>query len=56
MGSFIWSLIDGEKTVYDIGEAVKEHFGDECEPLYERLVKYFEILSGYGFINWKNEK
>ena len=56
MGSFIWLLIDGEKNVYEISEAVKERFGDDCEPLYERLIKYLEMLSGCGFIIWKNEK
>ena len=53
MGSFIWPLIDGKKTVLQIGELVGEHFGDKAEPLYERLSKYFQILDSYGFINWK---
>ena len=50
MGNFIWPLIDGESTVYEIGAKVKEHFGDEAEPLYERLVQYFRILDNQGFI------
>lgn len=53
MGSFIWTAIDGEKTIEQIGDAVKEHFGDKAEPLYERLSKYFQILDSYGFINWR---
>ncbi|MCR5543048.1 MAG: PqqD family protein, partial [Eubacterium sp.] len=39
MGSFIWPLIDGKTSIYNIGEAVKEHFGEEEEPLYPRLVQ-----------------
>lgn len=50
-GSFVWTLTDGEKSVAQIAEAVKEHFGDSAEPLYERLVKYFEILESYGFVD-----
>lgn len=49
-GSFVWPLLDGEKTVEEIGKAVEAHFGDEAQPLYERLVKYFRILESYQFI------
>lgn len=52
MGSFIWPLLDGEKSVYEIAEAVKNQFKDKAEPLYERLVKYFQILESYNFIIW----
>lgn len=52
MGSFIWPLLDGEKSVLEIGEAVELRFGDEAKPLYERLVKYFQILESYHFIYW----
>lgn len=50
MGSFVWPLIDGEKTILEIGKAVEERFGDEAKPLYERLVKYFQILESYHYI------
>ena len=50
MGSFIWPLIDGEETVYEIGQEVSEHFGEKAEPLYPRLTKYFRMLSDYGFV------
>lgn len=54
MGSFIWPLLNGEKTVLQIGEAVETHFGDKANPLYERLVQYLGILEGYNFISMKN--
>ena len=53
MGSFVWPLIDGERTITDIGVFVKEHFGEKAEPLYERLAKYFKVLESYGFIKFK---
>ncbi len=56
MGSFVWPLIDGEKDIIALGELVKEHFGDEAEPLYERLCKYFQILESYSFIQWKEKE
>ena len=55
MGSFIWPLIDGEKSVYDIGQLVKEAFGEKAEPLYPRLAKYIQMLDAYGFIEKKDE-
>ena len=53
MGSFVWPLLDGEKDIVAIGVLVKEHFGDEAEPLYERLAKYFQVLDSYSFVEWK---
>lgn len=52
-GSFVWPLIDGEKDIIAIGELVKEEFGDEAEPLYERLAKFFQILESYNFITYR---
>ena len=54
LGSFVWPLIDGEKTILDIGTPVKEHFGDKAEPLYPRLAQFFRILDSYHFIQWKD--
>ncbi len=53
MGSFIWPLIDGDRSVYDIGILVKEHFKEKAEPLYPRLCKYIKTLDDYGFIEKK---
>ena len=50
MGSFVWPIINGEKSISEIGEAVDEHFGEKAHPLYERLAKYFQILESYGFV------
>ena len=52
-GSFLWPLIDGEKDIIELGKEVKQKFGDEAEPLYERLAKFFQILESYNFISFK---
>ena len=44
LGSFIWQQIDGEKSILQIGELVREAFGEKAEPLYERLAQYMTIL------------
>ena len=53
-GSFLWPLLDGEKTILELGVLVKEHFGEKAEPLYERLAKYFQILESYKFVEFRN--
>ena len=52
-GSFIWPLIDGKKTIFEIGKDVEEHFGEKANPLYERLSQYFKTLEKYNFIEYK---
>ncbi len=49
-GSFVWLTVDGKRSIYELGEDVKAHFGERAEPLYERLAKYFQILESYKFI------
>lgn len=53
-GSFLWPLIDGTKTVMELAALQKEAFGEEVEPLYPRIVKYFQIVESYHFIRFKN--
>ena len=53
MGSFVWPKINGEKSILDISEDVKKEFGDEANPLYERLCEYFRRLESYGFVTFK---
>lgn len=50
MGNFIWPLIDGKNTIYDIAGCVHEHFGEKAEPLYSRLIQYLKTMEDYGFI------
>ena len=54
-GTFIWPLIDGERTVADIAALVKEEFGEAAEPLYPRIIKYFQIVESYHFIKFANQ-
>lgn len=56
MGSFLWPLLDGQRDITALGVLVKAHFGEEAEPLYERLAKFFQILDSYSFVCWKQEE
>ncbi|MBE5852111.1 MAG: PqqD family protein [Lachnospiraceae bacterium] len=55
MGTFIWETMDGEMTVYEIGQRVKEQFGEKAEPLYERLSTYIKILHENKFVVYMNK-
>ncbi len=50
MGSFIFLQIDGKRSVLEIGSLTGKEFGDEAEPLYERLSVYLRKLEQVGFI------
>ncbi len=52
-GSYVWKQIDGESSIFEIGKKVKAEFGEEAEPLYQRLSKYFYILREERYITFK---
>lgn len=54
-GSFVWTIIDGERSVAELADDVEAKFGEAAHPLYERLAKYIQILESYGFISFKGK-
>lgn len=54
LGSLVWKSIDGTRNVFEIGELVREKFGESCEPLYDRLVVFLRYLNRRGWIYFKN--
>lgn len=55
-GSFVWQCIDGQSTVYDISQKIHNKFGNDAEPVIERLVTYLNILKNNEFITFRNLK
>lgn len=55
LGSFVWNLCDGEKSIIEIGEKVEKEFAEQANPLYERLATYFQMLNEYGFVTFKKD-
>lgn len=49
-GSFLWKQIDGERTVGELAKRMQSQFGEDAEPLYDRLVQYVQILRNNRFI------
>lgn len=52
-GSFVWKCIDGNKSVYELSKDVKTHFGNDAEPLIERLIEFITILESNRFVKFK---
>ncbi len=56
-GSCVWRQIDGEKTIYEIGQILKTKHEKAAEQLYERLSKFIGILEHNNYIIFvKKEK
>ena len=53
VGSFTWKLCDGSLTVEKIAKSMKHKFGDDVEPLYERLAQFLQNLEKNKFISYE---
>jgi hypothetical protein len=52
-GSSVWRLCNGEATVKEIGEVLREQYGEDVEPLYERLSYYLTLLEKNKLIKYE---
>lgn len=51
-GSETYKLIDGKNKVSDIADKLYEKFGEQIQPVYERLTMFLTNLYRAGFINF----
>ena len=42
--SYVWLGINGKRDIGDLGTYLKRKYGEEAEPLYERLIRFVYIL------------
>lgn len=56
LGSFVWKQLDGKRNMYEVSELVRAEFGKEAEPVYERLIKFVEIMKENKFVLLKEGK
>ena len=54
VGTSIWRLCDGKRTVLDIGRTLKSSYGDRIEPVYERLEHFLKQMHRAGLIELEN--
>lgn len=53
LGTRVWQLMDGNTTVFKIGQLLSQEYGKGCEPVYERLIVYLRYLNRKGWIRFK---
>ncbi|NJE86096.1 PqqD family protein [Thermococcus sp. CX2] len=53
VGAFIWELCDGRRTVEEIGKLLRNKFGKDVEPLYERLITFLFELHKRNLVGFK---
>ena len=53
IGTAVWRLCDGRRSVYEIGGTLKEEFGDRIEPVYDRLGLFFHSAKQAGILDWR---
>jgi hypothetical protein len=56
IGSHVWRLIDGERTIADIGNKLQEELGEKVEPTYPRLIMFMRYLYNESFIYYRKDK
>ncbi len=53
-GSWLWSQIDGVRTVGALAAAFPSQFTDESEQIPERVSQYLAALNANGFVDFLN--
>ena len=55
IGSFLWERIDGQRSVYDLGQLL-EQCAEDVQPLYERLSVYMKQMERGGLIRRRRKR
>lgn len=53
ISSKAWRLIDGKRTIQEIGNIMDQQLGEQVAPVYERLSLLIKYLSSQGWITLK---
>jgi hypothetical protein len=51
VGSFVWLQCDGDQSVHDIAERMREEFGEDIEPVYDRLKLFLHQLGKRDYLS-----
>ncbi len=55
-GTRVWQYIDGKNSVMQIGNHLKEDYGQDVEPVYERLGLFINLLAQRNFITLTSDQ
>lgn len=51
IGSFVWKLCEGNKSINEIVELTRDHFGEKVEPADKRVELFIKQMHGNKLIN-----
>ncbi len=54
IGSHIWQNCDGQKTVKQIAESLQQNFGEKVDPVFDRVILFFQKLYNLQLIKYSN--
>ena len=49
-GSGFWNLVDGSRSIGEIGQEMQIRFGESVQPVYERLAVFILQMKSRGYI------
>lgn len=52
MGSAVWELIDGKRTVKEIALVLEEKFTEQISPAYQRVAIFIQRMNANKFITF----
>ena len=52
VGTTVWYLCDGRRSVHEIARSLEGRFGDRLEPLHERLGQFLQQMHKAELIEW----
>ena len=56
IGSAVWLACDGIATVGQIAGRLEERFGEDVNPIGERLSKFFREMERTRLIRWRDDR
>ena len=56
VGSYVWELCNGKRTVKEIALGLSDKFGENVEPLYDRLTSFLQNLEKNHFIYYRKKE
>ncbi len=54
IGTLVWQLIDGHRTVMDIAEEVEKQFGERVNPPHKRVGMFVTMMKNEGMITLRD--
>jgi hypothetical protein len=51
--AFVWKEINGKRNIEKIGLRFKENFGEEIEPLFDRLLIFFRKMENQKLVDYE---